>query len=303
MPCLHPHPHDVVPVWNDDETKDDSGQLTKYRQFEYKCELEKHTDVIARRFIRLQRATCQSFKRCNVSPQGILLYLKSLRTFRPVRTCTQSLLVQRLSELGRAQNMKEIFEVLSDYWSWYNYTLLEDLIQKFGTNQDKERLDEFKDELDEFLNFRAKKPESMTFGEGDENSCHVLLVKVDKNWDDIPLHQVDSVHNTVADILGLEKRALFLCSVCRGCILLRFLVPPCVPKLAFPLKPSQKEALETAGVMQLKCERHRYEFPSTHYSQVSSLTEVFAEREHLVCHNSHPSWNAIHHYMLSHLHS
>ena len=64
-----------------------------------------------------------------VTKDQIVLYLKQI-----------SLFSNGMEEVCMAENMEQLFVVLSDYWSWYNISLLEILINKFGKRQDKERL-------------------------------------------------------------------------------------------------------------------------------------------------------------------
>ena len=52
--------------------------------------------------------------------------------------------------IKNAANMEELFEILDPYWNWFNYDLLQLLVEKFGDDGLKQQLTEYLSELDTF---------------------------------------------------------------------------------------------------------------------------------------------------------
>jgi len=111
----------------------------------------------------------------------------------------------------------------------------------------------------------------VTFGVGGGKRSVEMLLKVDKNWEEIHINQLSAIQQSISSILGAQYHALYLASVSRGCILLKFMVPTSTMNIIFPLSSVQKKSLEDAEVMMLKCGRYKYRFSPTtgfHRSQV-----------------------------------
>ena len=186
--------------------------------------------------------TCISFTG-KVTKDQIFLYLKQI-----------SLFSNRMEEVRKAENMEQLFEVLSDSWSWYNISLLEILINRFGDRQDKERLEGYRKERTSFLRNPLPRSQSeFSFGTGGGKGQKLLRVKISENWDTTSLEQISQVHEKIAMNLEVPVRVLYLSSVNKGCICLNFVVAEGVAEHAFPLRASQEKAMVTAGVFRVEC--------------------------------------------------
>lgn len=176
-----------------------------------------------------------------VTKDQIVLYLKQM-----------SLFSNRMEEVCKAENMEQLFVALSDYWSWYNISLLEILINKFGKRQDKERLKGYHKECASFLrNPLPRLQNEFSFGTGGGKGQKLLHIKISENWHTTSLEQISQVHKKIAVNLDVQVRKLYLSSVTKGCICLNFMVAEAMD--AFPLSESQKKAMVTAGVFRLEC--------------------------------------------------
>ena len=190
-------------------------------------------------FGRLVIETCTSFKEKGLR-EKIVLLLKQL-----------SLFGNRMDEVHEAEYMEKLFEVFSDKWSWYNHSLLKDLINEFGDDQDRTRFLEYHTKFISFLKNPLPKSQSeFNFGTGCGKGQMMLRIKVNENWDTTTLEQVSQIHHNIARILEVQLRDLYLASVSKGCICLEFLVSE---SMAIPLCASQEEALMVVGVFRLEC--------------------------------------------------
>ena len=153
-------------------------------------------------------------------------------------------------EVNDFKNMDQLFTNISKYWSWYNYDLLEDLIKRFGDQEDETKLNQYVDKFTSHLEKRLpKSQDSVSFGTGYRRGQKQLLIKIDEHWE-IPLGQIRELHHKIAEILKKPPKILYFSSVSKGCICLEFLVPESMPIL---LCESQKEALTAVGVFRLEC--------------------------------------------------
>ena len=184
--------------------------------------------------------TCRSFKRKEVSIDEIVLLLEQLPIFD-----------NSTEVIHKAEKMEKLFQSFRNKWSWYNHSLLEDLINDFGDDQDKERFREYHSKFTSFLkNPLPKSQNEYSFGTSCTKGQKLLRIKVNENWDITTLEQVSQIHHSVARILKVQLRDLYLTSVSKGCICLEFLVPE---STAIALRTSQEEALMAVGVFRLEC--------------------------------------------------
>ena len=183
---------------------------------------------------------CRSFKRKEVSIDEIVLLLEQLSIFD-----------NSTEVIHKAEKMEKLFQSFRNKWSWYNHSLLEDLINDFGDDQDKERFREYHSKFTSFLkNPLPMSQNEYSFGTSCGKGQKLLRIKVNENWDTTTLEQVSQIHHSVARILKIQLRDLYLTSVSKGCICLEFLVPE---SIAIPLRALQEEALMAVGVFRLEC--------------------------------------------------
>ena len=201
----------------------------------------------------------------DLSLDRIVLWLKQLEAYKPLKKALPINLNDRMGEVHKAEDMVQLFDILSDYWSWYNHHLLENLILQFGSPEDKRRLREYSKGFISFLEKRRlpKSQDKFSFGTGRGKGRKPLLIKVDENWDTVCLRQIRELHHNIAEILKVPPHVLYLASVSKGCICLHFVVPESMDEQTFPLCESQKKALQEASVFRLECGEYVWEVRTT----------------------------------------
>ena len=247
--CSQPSGGTPLPIWNGTESTFSANSW----QYSYESKLIDDTKEMSCKFASLVNRTVDSLK--TVSLNRITLWMKHLEAIKPV-TVTKALplLVERMEEVGKAENVEQLFWILSDYWSWYNKYLLEKLIAEFGDREDKDRLREYDKAFTAFLGKRLPKSQDhFSFGAGHGKDRKPLLIKVDEIWEAISLGQIRGLHHSIAEILGVPPHLLYLSSVSKGCICLDFMVPSFLPDHLFPLSASQEKALLAASAFRLEC--------------------------------------------------
>ena len=120
----------------------------------------------------------------------------------------RALLDEHSEEIKRAGSISEIFYILSTYWSYLTYEILEDIIELYGTSDDRERLKKYDEELCNFCKRRTFElpPES-----GNDNMlspkqkkfCVVLNFRKD-----ITCEQLLQIRGRIAKILKVNLAML-----------------------------------------------------------------------------------------------
>ena len=262
---------DVVPV-----SSETTSAETSVHHFHLEAQRQHETKEVMTAFASLVGKTCKSIKK-KVTLEEFTLWLKQLQALSPCSESTPGLLAQQIDEISQAGSMEQVFHILSDYWSWYNYYLLEKIINEYGDEKDRQRLDSFKKDFSIFAQNRivefAQYP--MTFGTAaDDGKTRVpLLFKVDRSWDSVHINQLTEIHRNLASILGVNPHTLYLASIQKGCILMKFLIPSLVARAVFPLSASQKESLAATNITLVECGSHCHRFLSHFIPQVSNILQ------------------------------
>ena len=197
---------EIVPREKRKHSSDDKQQLTN------------DIKTIERKFAHLQTATRESLKKCNVILMSLVALLTSYRAFRAViERESNMLLADQQEDLRRAASVDEIFVIVSPFWSFLDFEILEDVIEMFGADSDRHNLVEYLIELKECLNTRKVEP--CKISQLDDGKTRTkLCFKLDT--DSLAIYRDLKV--AIARIFEVEVHALHLHSIEDGCIQLIF---------------------------------------------------------------------------------
>ena len=161
-------------------------------------------------------------------------------------------------ELKAADTIPKVFLVLNDYFSFFNYHIIEHIIKALGTHEDKARLQEYEDDFSQYAKRRIFEclPE---FGPVSDAGHADIFVKLDSQYDNYTVAQIEGFRQKLSKILCLSSQGtLRLCRVDKGCIQLTFQVPSFVQQEIFPLSREQERTLEVDGVIKLTCGEYQF---------------------------------------------
>ena len=216
------------------------------------------------RFQKLVSATIESLISQKASPDNLVSRLMTLGAFKAVFKEPQVPLFQFCFErLEAADTIPKVFLVLKDYFSFFNYHIIEHIIEELGTEEDKTRLQGYK----EYFNWYAKRrifeclPE---FGPVSDADHADIFVKVDSQYDNYTVAEIEVFCHKLGGILRVSSQGILrLCRVEEGCFQLTFQVPLFVQKGIFPLSREQKQTLEAEGVIKLTCGKYQFSHDET----------------------------------------
>ena len=223
--------------------------------------LLKDSEIIMSKFGDLIHHTVNSIV-SRVTVKELYVRLKCLEAYEPTRSPVP-LLQDQMDEIERAEDVLSVFCILSKYYSFFNYGIIEKLISWFGTPEDKERLETYTESFKWFCKRRTFECPPDIFGHTIDKGKTDLVVKVEKSWDPTPregcsLENVRRLCNSLADILEVKPETLYLRQINKGCVELLFQVPPFVEEDIFPLSVEQERLLTAVGVTRLTCGSYRF---------------------------------------------
>ncbi len=190
-----------------------------------KQQLKNDIKTIERKYVRLQTATRESLKKSrSVDLLSLVALLTSYRASRAViESESNMLLAHQQEELRKAASVDEIFVIVSPFWSFLDFEILEDVIELFGADSDRQNLAEYVTEHKQFLNSWKVSPCKISPLD-DDKSRMKICIKLDT--DSLEIYR--DLKIAVARIFEVEVYALHLHSIEDGCIQLIFILPAIV---------------------------------------------------------------------------
>jgi len=224
------------------------------------CRLSRDVRDIEKEYSNLIHATIVSMEAIEVSVMELSTRLNTLGSLTSTRS-PMPLLLNQLDEINQAENIEKVFHILRDYHSFFNYGVIERVISWFGTEDDKKRLEAYREHFERFCKRRTFECPSDIFGHCVDKGKSNLVVKVQGAMDPNNWYSLENVVNlriTLGDILKVEPETFYLYRIDNGCVELMFQVPSFIEEDIFPLSVEQKRSLASIGVSKLTCGSYRY---------------------------------------------
>ena len=209
-------------------------------------------------FQDLTSETMDSLFERGITPQDLVSRLMSLRALKPVYDKQPPIpaLLHRSEDLKNATTLQDVFIIVQDYCSFFNYEIIGYIIKHLGTEKDKLKLQEYKEELKRYSRRRVFEcpPE---YGSRADLSQVYVVVKLDKDFECFTVEALQIFKGKLSTIFGLEH-PLELLYVDEGCMQMTYQIPHTVECLIFPLSPEQRRGLKEEGVIMLSCNNYNF---------------------------------------------
>ena len=210
-------------------------------------------------FQKLVSATIKSIQKQCVPLDELVSHVMTLGAFEPVFKESKVPLFQYcFKKLEAADSIPKIFLVLKDYFSFFNYHIIEHIIDELGTEEDKKRLQTYKEDFSQYAKRRIFEcqPE---FGPVSDAGHVDIIVKLDPKCENYTIAEIEVFRHKLSEILRVSSQGVLrLCRVVEGCFQLTFQVPSFVQQEIFPLSTEQEMFLETECVIELTCGEYKF---------------------------------------------
>ena len=233
--------------------------LTQWQQQELRGRLRSESQEIMIKFQKLVSATIKSFEDRCVPLDNLVQHVMALGAFDPVFKESQvPVFHHHFEKLKAADTITKVFMVLNNYFSFFNYHILEHIIEELGTEEDKERLKTYKEHFKKYAKRRIFECPS-EFGPVSDAGHADIFVKLDSQYEIFTIAEIEVFCHKLSEIVHISFQGILcLCRIDKGCFELTFQVPSYVQQKIFPLSREQELALEEEGVIQLKCGKYRF---------------------------------------------
>ena len=237
----------------------DFSRLTHEQQQELRGRLRVESKAIMIKFQHLFSTVYESLCARSIPVDKLVTHLLSLGAFDPVYEGSQKPVFQTFfKELQDAGSIEKVLWVIRDYFSFFNYHVIEHIVSELGTDQDKAELQHYKKEFDQYSKRRIYECLPV-FGPVSEVKHADLVLKVDSVYEKFTVEELEDFQHRLGGILRVSSQGLLrLCRVEKGCFQLVFQLPSFVQQEIFPLSSEQERALVAENVIKLTC--GNYEF-------------------------------------------
>ena len=198
----------------------------------------------------------RSLKERGISPVELADCLMEVQGYEPLSNSPEEkrvrLLENRYSEIKEAEDITRVFEILSDYSSFFNYDIVAFIVKNLGAESDKKNLATYEAALETYCRHHVFECPSYS---SKSSRFPDLVLKVDPMVTEsgkFTLKSLNRFKQKVAKTLKVTKYSLKLCSIKVGCLEVTFQIPPLIKEAIVPLSNDQSEALQHIGVQNVR---------------------------------------------------
>ena len=210
-------------------------------------------------FLVLWTQVRRSLDKCGVTVKDFVAFLKGVPAYS---SSDRSLFEAVIPELSQKEDLIDILEVLAEYCSWFNYSLLDVIIASYCIDDKvvKQSRESYFDQIRKYCKHRVCKCYGALkngLGFGRRRNCTHITVKIDEEWSKIRIEQLEEVMDCLGRILKVQRHTLYLRTVNKGCVELIILAPNMASSL-FPLSTEQETFLSEAKIVSLCCNDYHF---------------------------------------------
>lgn len=194
-------------------------------------------------FSKLATATLRSLTSQKITPRQLLAALEPnlAQEYKALTTVT------------------DILSSLCSHTSFFNYGVLEQIILKFEDQNVRKKLEDYKATVKSYCKNPLRQLPPNALANIDQNhrleNLTQLSIKLDTEWHTATYEDIQGFKQKLASVLEVREEVLNLCSVEKGCILVKFLLLTSTAEDIFccGLTDKQKKTLKSISVIQVEC--------------------------------------------------
>ena len=239
----------------------DIESLDKKQKEDLNMKLGMETKDLIFAFHELLTSFCDSLEKQQIPIKRLRTYLMAIEAV--VDTEDQSASQKSSQLVNSAKDTDDVIGVIRKYSSFFDFKLVEYMINCSGTENDKKRFHLYEHRFLTYLSHRICECSKLSVQSPHGDDYVELMIKLDSRYESKQLSSIKELEVRLSQTLIVNTCLLNLCSIERGCIKLIFQIPFFVQEMVFPLSTVQENSLTEMGIIQLTC--GQYEFPQRHY--------------------------------------
>ena len=230
----------------------DTRGLTEEEREDLEIQLNDDYLNINQEYATFASSLRRSLKERKISPLELADCLMEVKGYESLSNSLEEkgmrLLENRYQEIKGAKDLTRVFEILSDYSSFFNFDIIAFIAKNLGSETDKKNLASYQAALESYCSHHVFECPSCL---SSSSKFPDLILKVDPEVTESEKFTLKSLRRftmKVAKTLKVTKHCLKLCSIKKGCLEITFQIPPHIKEAIVPIIPDQHEALRHLGV-------------------------------------------------------
>ena len=220
-------PSYTFPLLNLKKMDEDEKERLHQRLF---AESERMED----RFQGLFKATRISLVERKITVCDLLEHLDCLGSIKPLyKDAPLPVFGCQLPELRKTASVDDAMSVISSYCSFFNYRIVECIIENLGTEQDKMNLERYEEEFSVYAQRHVFECPAEV-GEIDEEAHANMFVTLDVMYDSYTVSHLYAFVSNLQRVLKIPAVSLRLCRIGPGSLKLTFQLPLFIQRATFP---------------------------------------------------------------------
>ena len=211
-------------------------KLTNSEKQNLEFKIKTDLDRLQKNFASLQTSVRRSLKEREVSTQDVVAHVVGYGVSD-----------EHKKELTALNSLDRVFIVLTDYWSFLDCDLLENIVENYGCDSDHEKMAKYQEELNLFCKRRISEVPNKTLVLSDDQTREKMVIKL--NISDPRLAAIKDLKIKICKILSIEPWSLQIMEIKEGCVQITFLISKC--QFSESLTEVQREDLKELSVLTL----------------------------------------------------
>ena len=207
------------------------AELSSDDQEDLTAQMEELKFNIHKEFLKVQNKLMESMTN-RVSPASLVMTLKSHCTVYPAsKSRNASILKEHMKELSDAKEVQDVFSIICPFFCYYNYEMLQVIIDVHGTEEDKKNMQQYLQNFSEYckkipcVEFHDKCDPPAQPAKSSKPPRTKVKFMLEIEMDSLKGEDIKRIQRNIAKILGIKSSVLYLQHVESGSLIITFIVP------------------------------------------------------------------------------